>query len=89
MEKFDDWVDDIQIGRFDRQDLSGFTWQCTFVFAYLLKHSLESRSTKEPKHHLNAEIGLGGLNPATTEKPCEIGGGWIGSIQLSERGYEE
>ena len=54
-----------------------------------LKHSLESRSAEDPEHHFDAKVGLGGLNPTTTEKPCEIGGGWVGSIQLSERGNEE
>ncbi len=89
MEKFNDRVDGIQIGRLDSQHLSGFTWQFIFVFAHLLKHSLEPRSTKEPEHHFDAEVGLGGFNPATTEKPREIRCGRVGSIQLSERGNEE
>ena len=89
MEKFDDRFDGIQIGRLDRQHLPGFTGQFIFALAHLLKQGLEPRSAKEPEHHFDAEVGLGGLNPSTTEKPREIGGGWVGSIQLSERGNEE
>jgi hypothetical protein len=89
LEKFDDRLDGIQIGRLNRKHLSGFTGQFIFALADLLKHGLEPRSTKEPEHHFDAEVGLGGLDPAATEKPREIGGGWVGSIQLSERGNEE
>ena len=89
MEKFNDWVDGIQIGRLDREHLSGFTGQFLFALAHLLKQSLEPRSTKEPEHHLDAEVCLGGLNPSATEKPREIGGGWVGGIQLSERRDEQ
>ena len=89
MEKFNDRLDCIQIGRLNRQHLSGFTGQFIFALAHLLKHGLEPRSTKEPEHHFDAEVGLGGLDPATTEKPREIGGGRVGSIQLSERRDEE
>ena len=89
LEEFDDRFDCIQIGRLDREHLPGFTGQFLFALAHLLKHRLEPRSTEGPEHHFNAEVCLGGLNPATTEKPREIGGGWVGSIQLSERGDEQ
>ena len=89
MEKFDDWLDGNQIGRLNRKHLSGFTGQFIFTLADLLKQGLEPRSTKEPEHHFDAEVGLGGFNPATTEKPREIGSGRVGGIQLSERGNEE
>lgn len=89
MEKFNDWVDGIQIGRFDREHLSDFTGDFILALVYMFKHSLEPRSTKEPEHHFDAEVGLKGLDPAATEKSREIGGGWVGSIQLSERGNEE
>ena len=79
----------MQIGRRDRQHLSGFTRQFIFVLAHFFKHCLEPRSTKESKHHLDAKVGLGGFNPVTTEKPCEISGRWIGRIQLSERRDEQ
>ena len=74
----------MQIGRLDRQHLAGFTGQFIFVLAHFFKHCLEPRSTKESKHHLDAEIGLKCLNSTTTEKPCEIGSGGVRSIQLSE-----
>ena len=89
LQKFNDRVDGVQIGRLDRQHLSGFTGQLIFACAHLVKQGLESRSTKEPEHHFDTEVRLGGFDPADTEKPREIGGGWIGSIQLSERGNEE
>jgi hypothetical protein len=89
LEEFNDRLDGIQIGRLDRQHLSSFTGQFIFAFAHLLKQALETRPTKEAEHHFDAEVGLGSLDPATTEKPREIGGGWVGSIQLSERGNEE
>jgi len=89
LEEFDDRFNRVQIGRLDREHLSGFTGQFLFAFAHLLKHRLEPRSTEGPEHHFNAEVCLGGLNPATTEKPREIGSGRVGSIQLSEGGDEE
>ena len=89
LEKFDDRFDRVQIGRLDREHLSGFTGQFLFAPAHLLKHGLEPRSAEDSEHHLDAEVGLGGLNPMTTEKPREIGGGWVGGIQLSERRDEQ
>ena len=89
MEKFDDWIDSIQIGRLDRQHLSGFTGQRIFSRAYLLKYRLESRSTKDPEDHFDAEVGLEGLDLVTAKKPCEISGRWVGSIQLRERRDEQ
>jgi len=89
LEEFDDRLDCIQIGRLDREHLSGFTRQFIIALAHLLKNGLEPRSTKEPEHHFDAEVGLRGLDPAATEKPREIGGGWIGSIQLGERRDEQ
>ena len=89
MEKFDDRFDRVQIGRLNREHLSSFTRQFIFAPAHLLKHSLKPRSTKDSEHHFDAEVGLGGLNPATTEKSGEIGGGGVGGIQLRERRDEE
>ena len=89
LQKFNDRVDGVQIGRLDRQHLSGFTGQLIFACAHLVKQGLESRSTKEPEHHLDADVGLGGLNPSATEKPREAGGGGVGSVQLSEWRDEE
>ena len=84
LQKFNDWVDGVQIGWLDRQHLSGFTGHLIFACAHLVKQSLEPRSTKEPEHHLDADVGLGGLNPAAAKKPREVGGGGVRSVQLSE-----
>ncbi len=89
LEKFNDWLNGIQIGRLNCEHLPGFTGHVIFALAHLFKQGLEARSTKEPEYHFDAEVCLGGLDPAATEKPCEVGGGRVGSIQLSERGNEE
>jgi hypothetical protein len=69
--------------------LSCFTGQVIFVSTDLLKYGLEAGSAKQPEDHFNAEIGLKGLDASTAEKTCEVGGGGIGGIQLSERRDEE
>ena len=69
-----------QIGRLDCQHLPGFAGQFIFSRAHLRKQGLKSGSTKEPEYHLDAEIGLKGFDPATTEEPREIGGGGVGGI---------
>jgi hypothetical protein len=84
LEKFNNWVDSIQISLLDRQHLPGFTWQFIFACSHQLKQGLEPRSTKEPEHHLDAEIGLRSLDSSATEESREIGGGGVGSIELSE-----
>jgi hypothetical protein len=89
LEKFDNRLDGIQISRFDRQHLSGFTGQFLVVRSYLFKYVLEPRPAKESEHHFDSEIGLKCLNPATTEESGEIGSGWVGSIKLSEWRNEE
>jgi hypothetical protein len=89
LEKFDDRVDGIQIGRLDRQHLLGFSRQFSFARSHVSKQGLDSGSAKESQHHVDPEIGLGGLNPAATEKSREIGGGGVGRIQLSERGDKQ
>jgi len=89
LEKFDDRVDGIQIGRLDRQHLPGLTGQFMSSLANLRKQGFDPRSAKEPQHHVDPEVGLGGLDPAATEESGEIGGGGVGCIQLSERRDEQ
>ena len=89
LQKLNDRVDGVQIGRLDRQHLSGFTGQLIFALAHLVKQGLEPRSTKEPEYHFDADVCLRGFNPSTKEESREVGGGRVGSIQLSERRGEE